>query len=212
MVRLYNMWELFGNSQGGWALPQLQLSPSRASDSQNSNSQGVQEIPSNAFMGAEGRYEDWVYLKMLEREWLRPLSEEDRFLDVSESSRPSARAIVILVFWTYFETRIERLFREAMRDLPEKVAKDLLRRYESISARLEQLYKVIFSTTYSSDLKDLGFANVAELLERVRQKRNQFMHGQPEAIDDTLVEDLVAHLKDEHESWIAVFNKRATRK
>lgn len=172
----------------------------------------TQEIPSNTFIGAEGRYEDWVYLKMLEREWLRPLSEEDRFLDVSESSRPSPRAIVILVFWTYFETRIERLFREAMRDLPEKVAKDLLKRYESISARLEQLYKVIFSTTYSFDLKDLGFANVAELLERIRQKRNQFMHGQPEAIDDTLVEDLIAHLKDEHESWIAVFNKRASKK
>ena len=170
-----------------------------------------QVVPSNTSMGAEGRYEDWVYLKMLENEWLKPLKDEDRFLSVAEGSRPSARAIVILVFWTYFETRIERLFREAMRDLPAKVTNDLLKRYESISARLEHLYKVIFSSTYETDLKELGFDHVGELLSRVRLKRNQFMHGHPEAIDDSLVEDLVVHLKDEHESWIAVFNKRATK-
>ena len=34
------------------------------------------------------------------------------------------------------------------------------------------------------------------------------MHGHPEAIDDALVEELVAGLKDEHEGWIAVFNRR----
>jgi hypothetical protein len=33
-----------------------------------------------AFMGAEGRYEDWVYLGMIEREWKRTVKEEDRFL------------------------------------------------------------------------------------------------------------------------------------
>lgn len=34
------------------------------------------------------------------------------------------------------------------------------------------------------------------------------MHGNPEAIDDTLVRDVVTGLKDEHEGWIAVYNKR----
>ena len=28
------------------------------------------------FMGAEGRFEDWIYLRMLEREWLRPVEAE----------------------------------------------------------------------------------------------------------------------------------------
>ena len=37
---------------------------------------------------------------------------------------------------------------------------------------------------------------------------NRFAHGHPEAIDDSLVEDLVAGLDDEHEAWIAVFNRR----
>jgi len=173
---------------------------------------GSEEIVPTAFMGAEGRYEDWVYLKMLEREWLRPLVDEDKFLSVAETNRPSARAIVILVFWTYFETRIERLFKDAMRDLPERIVKDLLKRHESISSRLEQLYKIMFSSTYEADLIDLGFDHVAGLLTRVRTKRNQFMHGHPEAIDDTLVRDLVICLKDEHESWISVFNRRAARK
>jgi len=164
-----------------------------------------------AFMGGEGRYEDWVYLIMLEREWLRPLTDADRFLNVAESSRPSARAIVVLVFWTYFETRVERLFREALRELPIAVTEDLLRRYASVGARLDRLYKIVFSTTYSADLEDLGFGAVSKLLVRVQQRRNDFAHGKPEAIDDSLVTDLVMALKDEHESWIAVFNRRAVR-
>jgi hypothetical protein len=161
-----------------------------------------------AFMGAEGRYEDWVYLQMLEREWLRPITDADRFLNIAEGSRPSARSIVILVFWTYFETRVERLLRETMRDLPSTVMEDLLRRYASVGSRLDRLYKILFSTTYWSDLKELGYSEVASLLERVQQRRNEFSHGHPEAIDDALVTEIIAGLKDEHESWIAVFNRR----
>lgn len=164
------------------------------------------------FAGAEGRYEDWVYLIMIEREWLRPLTDADRFLNVAETSRPSARAIVVLIFWTYFETRIERLFREALQHFPDSVTEDLLRRYASIGARLDRLYKVVFSTTYLADLEDLGFSPVSRLLVRVQQRRNEFAHGHPEAIDDALVADLVMGLKEEHESWIAIFNRRATRR
>lgn len=51
-----------------------------------------------AFAGAEGRYEDWVYLKVLEREWKRPLADADRFLDISEPHRPSPRAVIAIVF------------------------------------------------------------------------------------------------------------------
>src|SRR5690349_15507725 len=31
-----------------------------------------------AFAGAEGRYEDWMYLQMLEREWKRPPTDADQ--------------------------------------------------------------------------------------------------------------------------------------
>jgi hypothetical protein len=158
-------------------------------------------------MGAEGRYEDYVYLEMLEREWMRPVTDADRFLTIAERSRPSARAIVVLVFWTYFETRIERLFREAMARLPKAVMDDLLRRHASIGSRLDRLYKIMFSTTYSADLKDLGYGHVAELIKKVQTCRNHFAHGHPEAIDDGLIAALVTNLKDEHEAWIAAFNK-----
>ena len=159
------------------------------------------------FHGAEGRYEDWIYLRMLEREWLRPV-EADLYDSIPDDNRPSARAIVLLVFWSYFETRIERLFTETGEAVPEKVMDHLLDRYSFVGARMDRLYKVVFSTTYLADLNDLGYSKVAVLLRRVQKCRNRFTHGHPEAIDDALVEELVAGLKDEHEGWIAVFNTR----
>jgi hypothetical protein len=174
-------------------------------------SDGTEHQVPAVFMGAEGRYEDYVYLKMIEREWKRPITEADRFLDVAERSRPSPRAVVVLLFWSYFETRIERLLRQAMRQLPEAVVEDMLQRYGSIGARLDRLYQILFSASYWSDLKEAGFEQVGTQLRRLQQQRNAFAHGHPEAIDDALVAALVGFLKDEHEAWIAVFNKRATR-
>jgi len=37
------------------------------------------------------------------------------------------------------------------------------------------------------------------------------MHGNPAAFNDKLVEDLITLLQKEHESWISVFNIRATK-
>jgi len=173
------------------------------------NGRDVTVHPAHA--GGEGRYEDWVYLMMLEREWKRPITDSDRFLDIAESSRPASRAVIVLVFWSYFEARVERLLREGMRSLPGSVAEDLLRRNSSVGSRLDRLYRVLFSATYWSDLEELGFERVSHLLRRLQERRNNFAHGHPEAIDDVLVADLVAGLKDEHEAWIAVFNRRATR-
>ncbi len=175
----------------------------------DSNGQQFKVLP--AYMGAEGRYEDYIYLQMLEREWMRPVTDEDLFLSISETSPPSAKAIVVLIFWTYFETRIERIFREVTKSLPKGVLEDLLHRYSSIGYRLEKLYKILFSKTYWADLQDLGYTEVANLLQQVHKRRNEFSHGHPEAIDDLLVKDLIGGLKDEHESWIAVFNKRLSQ-
>jgi hypothetical protein len=173
---------------------------------------GTERQVVGGLMGAEARYEDWVYLRMLEREWKRPLVDADRFPDIPESSRPAARASLVLVFWSYFETRIDRLFREGMRDIGEAIREDLLRRYASVGARLDRLYKIVFAATYWTDLSETGFEHVATLLELVQKRRNEFTHGQPAAIDERLINELVENLKDEHEAWIAVFNKRASRK
>jgi hypothetical protein len=80
-----------------------------------------------------------------------------------------------------------------------------------VGARLDRLYKIVFAATYWEDLSDLGFERVATLLQVVQKRRNEFAHGQPAAIDEELIKNLVEALKDEHEAWIAVFNKRATR-
>jgi hypothetical protein len=148
---------------------------------------------------------------MLQREWTRPLAEIDLLEDIPQGSRPSPRAAIVLLFWTYFETRVDRLFRQAMKEMPGSTAEDLLRRYAVIGGRLDRLYKILFGTTYWRDLEELGHGAVAELLRRVHDGRNSFMHGEPSSIDDDLVADLINQLKDEHQAWISVFNKRATR-
>jgi hypothetical protein len=173
---------------------------------------GSERIITETFAGAEGRYEDWIYLIMLQREWQRPLTDQDRFLNIADTKRPSPRAVIVLIFWTYFETRIDRLMSEALRELPIFVRDDLLKRYSSVSARMERLFKIAFSSTYLTDLEDLGFGEIASLLSRVQSARNAFSHGKPEAISDALVNDLIATLKREHEGWIAVFNKRVAHK
>ena len=157
--------------------------------------------------GAEGQYEDWVYLRMLEWEWLKPV-EADFYESIPERSRPSARAIVVLVFWSYFETRIERLYRETALGVPKPVMAHLLERHPTAGRRMKDLYRLVFSTTYLAELNQLGYGSVAELLRRVQKARNSFTHGHPEAINDALVEDLVAGLEEEHEAWVAVFNRR----
>jgi hypothetical protein len=166
---------------------------------------------SPAFMGAEGRYEDYVYLEMMQREWNRPIVSDDSFSETPLGSRPSLRASIVQLFWSYFETRIERLLRAALAEIPNRLLDDMLRRYSMIGVRLNDFYRIAFDSTYKQDLEDLGHANVWPHLANVQEQRNRFAHGQPQAIDDNLVKSVVEKLKVEHEAWIAVFNKRATR-
>lgn len=162
------------------------------------------------FLGAEGRYEDWIFLQMLESEWKRPLGDQDQFLSVPDAERPASRAIIVLLFWAYFETRVERLLRTAMRSIPQAIVDDLLQRYSSIGSRLDRLYRVMFGTTYWEDLILLGFDRVRATLIQVQSCRNSFAHGSPKAVDNGLVEAVVGFLRAEHESWIAVFNHRCS--
>lgn len=160
------------------------------------------------FMGAEGRYEDYIYLQMLQREWERPVVEFEAFSSVSDTERPSSRAALVLLFWGYFETRIERLHRTAMRKLPPRVLEDQLRRYSAVGQRLYELYRIFFDTNYFDDLRAHGYPQIADLLKDIHERRNQFAHGKPQAINDATVSALVENLKTEHEAWIAVYNSR----
>lgn len=173
---------------------------------------GKEMVVSDMFMGAEGRYEDWVYLQMLEREWKRPVTDTDRSSEFDQTSQPSSRAAIVVLFWSYFETRIERLLRAGMQNVPTRLAEDTLQRYASIGSRLDRLYRVLFETTYWADLAELGFDDVGRHLTQVQERRNAFAHGDPRAIGEALVTSVVDNLNREHEAWIAAYNRRGTRR
>ncbi len=167
-------------------------------------------IRQRAFMGAEGRYEDYTYLRLMEREWRRPVSGEDSFSELPASERPSPRASIVILFWSYFETRVERLMRGIWRSAPTRLLDDALNRYVSVGSRLDRFYRISCDSTYFADLRQLGHERIAEHLAMVQIRRNEFAHGKPQAIDEALVRAVVESLKLEHEAWIAVFNYRAS--
>ena len=161
------------------------------------------------YPGGETRYEDYVYLETLEREWKHRMQAPSERMSFADQV-PTGTAIV-LIFWTYFESRIEYLLRASLQHIPTRFLDNTLTRYSSIGSRMGQLYKIAFDSTYHSDLSQLNFADVSEHLSRVQKQRNSFVHGTPHSIDDALITSVVEMLKREHEAWIAVYNLRATR-
>jgi hypothetical protein len=159
-----------------------------------------------ASMGAEGRYEDWLYLDLIQREWLRPASAAAE--GMLRHKQISERAPVVLLFWTYFESRIERLVRLGLAQMSDPLREDVLGRYSSVGARMDRLYKLAFGTTYFEDLRAVNAGAIASFLAEVQKRRNEFSHGQPAAISDDLASRVVAGLREEHLAWIAVFNRR----
>lgn len=157
---------------------------------------------------------DWspyVMLQLMQGEWLRPAANVDKLSSLPAAHRPSSRALVVLTFWTYFETLMSWFYEAGTRKLPSSVAADLLRRYGSIGSRLDRLHKILFGSTYANDLDQLGQGAIRLHLENVQQKRNAFVHGNPESINDALVEETVRHMPDFNEAWIQSFNMRCAK-
>jgi hypothetical protein len=166
-------------------------------------------IPKHIFAGAL----DWspfVMLQLMHRDWLRPHGGGvNDTLPVE--NRPSPRALVVLIFWTYFETLMNWYYETATSELPKSIASDLLNRYGSIGARLDRLHRILFDTKYGEDLDRLGCSVVRAHLENLQRQRNAFVHGNPEAISDALVEDTVRFIPIFHEAWIGSFNLRCAK-
>lgn len=151
-----------------------------------------------------------VLADLMKREWWRPVSVADSFSYQPPDKRPSQRMVIVVLFWTLFEHLMDRFFAVATSSLPPSVGADLLRCYSGIGSRMDRLYKLLFETTMEKDLVALGHADVYAHLLKVQDRRNRFVHGEAEAIDDTLVEEIVAKLHDVHSAWIALFNLRCT--
>ena len=164
-----------------------------------------------AYAGAETRYEDYVYLQLMEREWERMTRDSASQNLLPHTAQVSTGTSLVLLFWTYFETRLEHLLRDGLQHIPPRFLEDALNRYSAVGARMKRFYKIAFDSTYHSDLVSLGYPDVSTHLARIHRQRNEFVHGSPNSIDDSLATSVVEMLKQEHEAWIAVYNHRVSK-
>lgn len=162
------------------------------------------------FLGGES-WSDYALLRLMHQEWSRPLPTAPVFQEMPHGRRPSPRLALVLLFWSMFESMVTRLLEGSTRNLPPRVAADLLGRYSAVGARLDRLYKLLFGTTFWTDLAANGREDVAQHLARVQEQRNAFMHGDPQAISDDLVNDTVQLVPATVEAWIAVYNARCAQ-
>lgn len=146
-----------------------------------------------------------VLIDLMKREWQRPPIEWE-----SLGRKPSQRMLVVILFWTLFEHLMDRFFDAATHCLPGGVKDDLLRRYSGIGSRMDRLYRALFDTTLRQDFISLGYGEAWSHLEKVQDRRNRFVHGEAEIIDDGLVNEVVERLPDVQAAWIGVYNKRCT--
>lgn len=121
------------------------------------DSRGQKHTVPAAFMGAEARIEDCELIAMMEREWSRPLPEKDPVY----MSGVSARAALVIIYWTYFKTRVRRLIDIGLSSLPANVRQDLDSRYDSVCDHMDRLYKILFGVKYVDDLEAAGAAESA---------------------------------------------------
>lgn len=146
-------------------------------------------------------YTIFVLLDLMRNEWERPLA------DSAGTGPVSQRLVIVILFWTTFEVLMERFFEAAFADDPDSKE---LRRTPNIGQRLDRVYRDRWGKTFWEDLADTGYPEAARHLQTVQHRRNAFIHGNAEAIDDALVASTIASLLDVQLAWIALFNKRCT--
>jgi hypothetical protein len=167
---------------------------------------GVQ-VPALVFQGAL-TWTTHSLLSLMKREWERPLTNDPAWR--ASGKEPSQRMVIVILFWTLFEHLMDRLLEAGLATVPEAIRDDLMRRHGTIGRRMDRLYKLTFSAGMKDDLAAVGHANVFDHLLQVQSRRNEFVHGNSEAIDDDLVSQVVERLPDVQAAWVALFNYRCT--
>lgn len=178
---------------------QLDLSP------QTHVIDGVEHVIPAATQGAVP-WSAFVIIRQMQIEWERPLGPDPG------GRHPAPRLALVILFWMHFEILMTRFYDAAFADLPGELGDELLRRFPSIGGRLERLYKLTWGVTFWDEITAAGYGDVVDVLKTTQQRRNAFVHGDPEAIDDDLVDRVVESLARVQEAWIKVFNLRCTRR
>lgn len=148
-------------------------------------------------------------LGLMQREWDRPLLEEQPS-SVPLAKQCSQQVLVVILFWTLFEHLMDQFFQTAVSRLPSGIGADLMKRHQSIGSRMDRLYTMLFDAQIAADLEALGHGTVYTHLQRIQDRRNAFIHGNAEAIDDSLVRETVERLHDVQAAWLALYNHRCT--
>jgi hypothetical protein len=156
-------------------------------------------------------WSEYVLLKLLHREWVRPMGIPDPFDGMPDPARPSQRLAIVLLFWTYFEALMQRLYESGMENLPAPIREDILKRYNFIGARMQRLHHLLFNCTFAEDLSRLGYSTVAEHLAQLQKVRNDFVHGKSSSITDDIVAQTVEFFPAFQRGWVCVFNARCTK-
>ena len=145
------------------------------------------------FMGAEGRYEDYIYLAMLEREWKRPDVNHD-WLD----GNPNRAAPLVSCC---NRSSLLELFRDANRAPSAAwlqggpLAVD--RRHPEPVRRRRSSSRPALPRAFRHDLRARsrrrGSADIWAFIVGVQERRNAFAHGNPRSIDDATVLSVISN-------------------
>jgi hypothetical protein len=140
------------------------------------------------------------------------LSDKDIYSGFPPENQPSQKVLVVILFWSLFESLMDKLCSDGSRFLPESVKQDILKRYGSIGLRINKLYPVLFSASLKDDLRFIGKEGVYDFLSEVQKKRNEFIHGKSEVINDDIVNRTILNIRTVQEAWISLYNLRCARK
>jgi hypothetical protein len=146
-----------------------------------------------------------LYINLLQREWELPESIPDSRLNLWNTGVPQKYGIVLL-FWSYFEHLMDVLLTQGLRDTPARIADHLMNRNNSVGQRMGKFYQLVFNRKFNEDLKDLGYGYIYEHLKNLQQKRNEFIHGNPQSITEELLNDTLRYFPDTLQAWILLYN------
>jgi hypothetical protein len=164
-------------------------------------------VPTATLMGPLD-YTSYSILELMRLEWERPVSSHN---DRAESAyKIPERLLIVILFWSLFENLMDVFFTKALRKIPPNISDDLLSRYGTIGSRMDRLYKLLFSITLKDDLISIGKEKISEHLKQLQNKRNEFIHGKPYAIDEKLINETLSELQETQGAWIQLYNKRCT--